>query len=290
MSPRLHILLPVHNRRATTVSFVEALRRQTVREFNLILIDDGSTDGTSDAVRTLWPTVEIVTGTGEWWWAGSLARGCEWLARSDTRDDDVLLLINDDVVIEPEFFAQGLAELAARNDTLLLARQRDAATGAEIDFGGGVRADLVHLRFAPAQDSGEINCLPTRGLFLRWRDLRRAGGFRPDRLPHYLSDYEFTLRAGRSGLKLAVAREATVGIHLGQTGRSLANLFDEPRSERFRLLFSQRYKDNPVTWSAFVALAVPAWWRPVLWLKIWINFLITVIRCLFVPVPHAVPR
>ncbi len=287
MDVRLHILLPVHNRRATTVRFVEALSRQTWREFHLVLIDDGSTDGTAEAVRAICPQVDVITGRGDWWWAGSLEQGCRHLERAGIADDDVLLLINDDVEIGPAFLEQALTELLSLRDSLLLARQVDAATGAEIDHGGGVRADLARLRFAAARDATEINCLPTRGLFLRWRDWRRTGGFRPAVLPHYLSDYEFTLRAARSGLALRVARQATVRVQTTQTGRSLTNLFGEPRARRFRQLLSPRFKDNPVTWSCFVALAVPAARRPWLWLKIWIHFLVVVARCGYQPVSRA---
>jgi GT2 family glycosyltransferase len=290
MNERLHILLPVHNRRETTVAFVAALRGQTWREFHLVLIDDGSTDGTADAVRALWPAVEIVSGEGDWWWAGSLEQGCRRLASSGVADEDVVLISNDDVTIAPDFLERGLAEITQVRDTLLLARQRDAATGEEIDRGGGVRADLRRLRFAAARTDDEINCMPTRGLFLRWRDLQRAGGFRSERLPHYLSDYEFTLRASLRGLKLRVAREAAVGVQTQRTGRSLANLFGERRGDRFRLLFSPRYKDNPLTWSAFVGLAVSPARRPFLWLKIWLNFLLTVARCVYRPVQRAESR
>lgn len=284
MKDRLHILLPVHNRRATTERFVAALARQTWREFHLVLIDDGSMDGTAEAVRALWPDVEVVRGSGKWWWAGALDQGCRHLAHKGIADDDLLLLINDDVVIGPEFLAQGRAEMASVTDTLLLARQVNAATGEEIDHGGGVHADLVELRFSAAREPERINCLPTRSLFLRWRDLQRAGGFRPERLPHYLSDYEFTLRAHRRGLALRIARAATVGVQMERTGRSLENLFCVRRLERFALLFSPRFKDNPLTWSAFVGLAAAPRRRPYLWLKIWGNFLLTAIRCVYEPV------
>lgn len=284
MSGRLHILLPVHNRRPTTERFVAALVRQTWREFHLVLIDDGSTDGTAEAVRAAWPDVDVVRGSGEWWWAGALEQGCRHLARGGIADDDVLLLINDDVVIEPGFLAQGCAELAGMPDTLLLARQVDAATGVEIDHGGGVHADLTELRFVAEREPGRINCLPTRGLFLRWRDLQRAGGFRPERLPHYLSDYEFTLRAHRRGLALRIAHIAAVGVQVERTGRSLANLFCASRRDRFPLLFSPRFKDNPLTWSAFASLAAAPRRRPYLWLKIWGNFALTAARCLYKPV------
>ena len=287
MSGRLHIVLPVYNRRETTVAFVDALRRQTYQDFKLVLVDDGSTDGTAEAVRHRLPAVEVLTGTGDWWWAGSLDRACRRLSETGVRDEDVLLLINDDVVIGPDFLAQALAELAQHADTLLLARQVDVTTGAEIDHGGGVRVDLAELRFAAAVRPEDINCLPTRGLFMRWREFLRTGGFVPDRLPHYLSDYEFTLRARSRGLALRVATKASLGVKEGQTGRAMANLFDEPRVGRFRLLFSHRYKDNPLAWSAFVSLAVPRSRRPYLWLKVWLNFGLTVVRCVLIPVPRA---
>ena len=284
MSDRLHILLPVHNRRETTVRFVQALVRQTWRDFHLVLIDDGSTDGTVDAVKAHWPAVDVVRGDGSWWWAGCLDQGCRHLVRTGVADDDVLLLINDDVVIGPDFLAKAMAEISSLRDTLMLARQVDAETGEEVGFGGGVKADLAELRFAATRQPEEINCLPTRGLFLRWRDLKRAGGFRPEQLPHYLSDYEFTVRAARRGLKLRIARTASLGVQLERTGRSVADLFRGTRADRFGLLFSRRFKDNPVTRSRFVWLAAPPGRRPYLWLKIWVLFLITAARCVYVPV------
>lgn len=284
MNGEVHVLLPVHNRRDVSVSFAGALMRQTWRDFRLILIDDGSTDGTAEAVRAVCPAVEVIKGEGNWWWAGALEQGGRYLASQGIADDAVLLLINDDVEIGQDFLVRAMAEFTPRRDTLMLARQMNATTGEEIDRGGGVHADLRHLRFRAARSAEEINCLPTRGLFLRWKDWRRTGGFRPERLPHYMSDYEFTLRAARAGLALSVARDATVAVQTERTGRSLANLFAMPRAERFRLLCSPRYQDNPRTWTAFVSLTVPVSRRPWLWLKIWVNYLLTVARCVYRPV------
>lgn len=284
MSFRLHILLPVHNRRATTVRFVATLAEQTWRGFHLLLIDDGSTDGTADAVKKLWPATTTLCGSGNWWWAGALDEGCRHLKRSGIANDDVLLLINDDVEIDADFLARAMTEIRPLRNTLVLARQVDAVTGHEIDNGGGVRADLARLRFTAARNPQEINCLPTRGLFLRWGDMCRIGGFRPKWLPHYMSDYEFTLRAVRQGLHLRVARNAVLRVHTEQTGHSLEKLFHQRRFDRFRFLFSRRYKDNPVTWSIFVWLAVHPARRPFLWLKIWVFFLITTIRFLYIPI------
>jgi GT2 family glycosyltransferase len=290
MMAQLYILLPVHNRRAVTVRFAEALARQTWREFTLILIDDGSSDGTADAVRAVWPETVVITGTGDWWWAGCLDQGCRHLIRIGVVDDDILLLMNDDVVFGPTFLEQGMAELKEMRGTLLLARQVDASSGREMSQGGGVWADLAELRFEAASDPEKINCLPTRGLFLRWQDICRAGGFRPRWLPHYLSDYEFTIRAMKKGLQLKVAHAASLGVQMDQSGRSLENLFVEPRARRIGLIFSKRFKDNPVTRSIFVGLVASPTRKPYLWIKIWVHFLVTLTRCLMVPVERVERR
>lgn len=280
---RLVLLLPVHNRRDTTIRFVKMLGRQTRRPDRFVLVDDGSMDGTTEAVRALWPDVEVVTGRGNWWWAGALDQGCRHLLNTGVKDDDILLMVNDDVIVAPDFLEEALTEFCMTKDTLLLARQRDADTGEEIDHGGGVRADLKELRFVAAATPEEINCLPTRGLFLRWKNFRRTGGFHPHCLPHYLSDYEFTLRAHRAGLRLAVARRASVGLKLLESGPALVDLETEPRGRRLTLLFSRRFKDNPVTWSAFAWLAAPTYRLPYLWLKIWLHFFTRLGRCLLAP-------
>ena len=286
MGTHLYILLPVHNRREITVRFVEALAQQTWREFSLILIDDGSRDGTADAVRKILAEVVVLTGTGDWWWAGCLDQGCRQLATLGVVDEDILLLINDDLSLAFDFLARAMAEFSTTTDTLLLARQVDATTGKEIDHGGGVQVDVSHMRFAAANRAEEINCLPTRGLFIRWRDLCRAGGFRPAQLPHYMSDYEFTYRAWRKGLRLRVASSVSVGVQLAQSGESLATVFRLPRSRRFALIFSQRFKNNPVTWSMFIQLTAPPARRPYLWAKIWVHFLFVAVRCLVVSPPR----
>jgi GT2 family glycosyltransferase len=279
----VYLLVPVHNRRELTVRFAEALRAQTRRDFQLVLIDDGSTDGTAAAVTAVLPDAVVIRGSGEWWWAGCLDQGCRWLRRQAVPAGTMVGLMNDDVGIEPEFLEQITEELARHPDTLLLARSLDAA-GRLLDEGGGVRADLRRLTFVPTSDPGAVNCLPTRGLFLRWGVLERAGGFRPGALPHYLSDYEFTHRAWRRGLKLRVAATASVRLHEGTAGWTRDDLWRRKRAARVAAVFSPRFKDNPRAWIAFAWFTAPMPWRLLLPLRIAASTLLLLGRCLVQPV------
>jgi GT2 family glycosyltransferase len=280
VSEPVYILLPVHNRRAITVRMAQSLRGQTLQDFQLVLVDDGSTDGTADAVRAVLPATVVVRGNGRWWWAGCLHHASEWLAAKGVADDAMICILNDDVDIAPDFIALAVGELAARPATLLLARQAKGETRGD----GGIHADLWRLHFTPEPNPVAINCLPTRGLFLRWGDLVRTGGFHPRLLPHYLSDYEFTLRAHRRGLELRVAEKAGLVPHSDQTGWSRADLFARPRGQRLAILFSRRFKENPLTRSAFVWLAVPPWQKPWVWFRVWVVFSLVLVRCLLTPI------
>ncbi|VEH39594.1 PGL/p-HBAD biosynthesis glycosyltransferase Rv2957/MT3031 [Fusobacterium varium] len=42
------IFTPVYNRKDTLLRLYESLKRQTVKEFQWIVVDDGSTDGTKE--------------------------------------------------------------------------------------------------------------------------------------------------------------------------------------------------------------------------------------------------
>ena len=72
MKNKIYILLPVHNRKEITRGFVECLKAQTFQDYRLVLIDDGSNDGTADMVKESIPSVTVLRGIGDWWWAGSL--------------------------------------------------------------------------------------------------------------------------------------------------------------------------------------------------------------------------
>lgn len=263
--PKVYILLPVHNRREITRSFVECLAAQTFTNYHLVLIDDGSTDGTAEMVQERIPSTTVLRGDGSWWWAGSLQQGLNWLKQSRTEDKAIVLVINDDVRFAPDYLDRAVRLMAGRIRTLLLSRFRKPQTGEVQET--GVIADLRRLRFTVASSADRVNCLSTRGLFAYWEDIRTIGGFHPTLLPHYLSDYEYTMRAHRKGFKCETNADLFIEPNLGATG------FHEMGGVPFAI-FLQRFCSkkstvNPFYWSSFVLLASePMWVIPNLF-RVW---------------------
>lgn len=257
MPDTVHILLPVHNRREITRRFVLCLKAQTWRDYHLILIDDGSSDDTAGMVRSEIGPVTVIRGSGDWWWGGSLHQGYLWLTSHGIPESDIVLIANDDTEVGPDFLERGVALLAAHERTLLLAHCYDRRTGELID--AGVEVDWRHFRFRRPATPERVNCLSTRGLFLRVADFHRTGGFHPRLLPHYLSDYEFTIRAGRKGLRLLT--DPSLGLRL-DTDATGEHQYETGSWEAFRRNFSRRSATNPLATAAFIALACPWPWKP----------------------------
>lgn len=265
MTATLYILLPVHNRREITRRFVRCLKAQSCREYHLLLIDDGSEDGTAEMVAETIPSLTILRGTGDWWWAGSLQKGYEWLKSRGTGPRDCVLVINDDTEFGEDFLEKGLDLLRKHERTLLLAQSYDRETFRLID--AGRRIDWRRLRFEPAKSPSDIDCLSTRGLFLRAADFLETGGFHPRILPHYLSDYEFTIRARRKGMKLLSDPALRITMDSSATGHHQSA--DESFRGFSKKYFSRRSAYNPLAWTVFIALACPWPWKLVHWLGLW---------------------
>lgn len=274
----IHVVLPVHNRVEVTSAFVASLLGQTVTDYRLLLVDDGCRDGTVEHVRQLLPPhrLRVITGDGNLWWGGALQRAYEALRDDGLSDADAVLIINDDVTMAPDFLANGLAVLAGNPGSAVQAMGVDRDTGS-IDR--GAVANLITLRFRAAAEGEAPNCLSTRGLIMPAAILLRSGGFRPDVLPHYMSDYEFTLRLRRQGVALRCEPAFRATVRLDMTGPDQATAGSGVR--RFLAeTFSNRAKQNPRRMSAFVRLTCPAWVVPLHLARIWLRFGLRFLRAL----------
>lgn len=261
--PRIYILLPVHNRKATTERFIGCLTAQTFANWHLVLIDDGSTDGTADMVRSQISDVTVIRGKGNWWWGGALHQGYRWLRQQNAKPDDIVLIINDDTEFAPDFLDAALHALKPRS--LLLAGLYNLATHDFVE--AGVHWNPWSLTFAGVKTETDINCFSTRGLFLRVGDMLEIGGFHPVLLPHYLSDYEYTIRARRKGYTLTVA--PAVWLYYDEMLTGTHNENQMPLVRLLKASLSKKSTFNPIYWTSFVLLACPIRYIPIGLARVW---------------------
>ena len=202
-TPRTFIVIPVYNRREVTLGCLENLRAGGVlRWAQVIVVDDGSTDGTGEAVTRANPGVVVLKGDGNLWWGGAMKLGMHTAMELGA---DVIFWLNDDCHARP-----GALELM-RNHSLTTGEIAVAQTMALAGgiFTGwrktwrGLSSVRVAAGLRESCDTFSGNCVAIPRAVVE-----RIGGPDAKSLPHGFCDPDFGLRARRAGFKATVLGDA----------------------------------------------------------------------------------
>lgn len=68
----IYVILAVYNRRKVTEQCLKNLLNQTYKAFEIIVFDDGSTDGTFEMIKKKYPEIILLKGDGNYWWSKSI--------------------------------------------------------------------------------------------------------------------------------------------------------------------------------------------------------------------------
>jgi len=99
MKDKVFIIIPVHNRKSITLKCLDTLEQNgDLAQFSVIVVDDGSTDGTSSAIQERFPEVQILQGDGNLWWTGAICMG---MKHAINRGAEYLIWLNDDCLPAP---------------------------------------------------------------------------------------------------------------------------------------------------------------------------------------------
>jgi len=94
------ILITCHNRRELTLSCLKAISNQQGLEdisCDVFVVDDGSTDGTSQAITQQFPDVYLIHGNGKLFW--NLGMRLAWTTASSKLAYDFYIWLNDDTFL-----------------------------------------------------------------------------------------------------------------------------------------------------------------------------------------------
>jgi glycosyltransferase involved in cell wall biosynthesis len=60
MSPLFSVVIPVFNRREIVIRAIDSILKQEISDYEIIIIDDGSNDGTADFIYSRYPKIKII--------------------------------------------------------------------------------------------------------------------------------------------------------------------------------------------------------------------------------------
>jgi len=228
--PRVFVVIPVHNREQLTRQCLRSLDVQSYPSITLIVVDDGSTDGTAAALDSSFPNVVVLHGDGDLWWTGATALGVDWvLGRCAT--EDYVVTLNNDTTVDPEYVETLVRVCRREGDRVVVgsvgidSRDRDTIVdGGPLVNWFTAKGGSMHIRES-LRECVARGVLETRPDFLSGRGtlipvscFRAVGNFDAKRLPQYAADYEFSARAGRADYRLIMCYEAPVYSQVESTG------------------------------------------------------------------------
>ena len=233
---RVAVLVACHNRRAKTTEAIQSLLAAKPESWDLrfYLADDGSTDGTSEAVEALPVSVKIVRGEGDWYWAHSMYQA-ELII---DEPHDAILWLNDDIVLNPAGLEKFEQVNALHPSTVLVGQFCDPDTQ-ELTYGG-----MQSLGRHPFQYTTEFAAIDpllvdtmNGNLVLIPRVVSEAVGTIDGGFAHAYADMDFGLRARSAGFQVLAVP--------GFSGTCARNIIQKHSSVRARIKALNSKKGTP---------------------------------------------
>ncbi|NIJ54973.1 glycosyltransferase family 2 protein [Dyadobacter arcticus] len=137
MSQRISILMTCHNRRQNTIECLAALNRAIISvegiDPKIILVDDESTDGTADAVKSAFPAVKLIRGDGNLFWNKGMIKA--WQAAQEL-ESDFYLWLNDDTNLQSDSLQTLLADSLSKKHESIICGVCESGDRTSISYSG----------------------------------------------------------------------------------------------------------------------------------------------------------
>lgn len=280
MSDLLTVAIPTYNGRELLEVVLPSLAAQRFGDFHVVVVDDGSTDGTAEWLAAQWPDVEVVVQENQ-----GVTAALNACLRAGARNE-LVALFNSDVELDPDCLGELVGalrehpEAGSASPKLLDFERRDVIDGA----GDVLRwAGHGHRRGHGERDRGQYDQPqaifgPCAGAAVYRRSaIEVVGDFDAD-FHAFFEDVDWALRAQLAGLQCRYVPSARV-YHMGSATLG-AGLTDFTRYQLWRNAVWLFAKSMPASLLArhahqlaagqLVNLAVAARDRKLgIWLRAW---------------------
>lgn len=255
---QIAIIIPVHNHLSLTkqalADLSSALKDAYESFYTIVVVDDGSNDGTYEWVSTNYPEIHLLKGDGNLWWSGAVNMGASYAIKS--LNSEYILLWNNDILFEKGYF-QYLLQIINRysNDTILGSKifvegQPDIVwsmggyfnplTGKYGMYGYFERNNEKYEKVI------EVDWLTGMGTVVPTNIIEKIGNWDNINFPQYHGDSEFTYRAKLKGYAIRIHPELKLFNKIEHSGLehsgSFVKLLKSMTDNRSKINFKRNFK------------------------------------------------
>lgn len=215
MEYKIAFVIPVHNRLKYNQECLEMLVQQSKTRFflenkvKIIVVDDGSTDGTGDWIRENHPEAVVLQGDGNLWFSGAINKGINY-AFENFQSDFIMVWEND--IFPVNGFFDHLQEILEKWDgkTVICSKlfyrvqpERIFGMGGTFDRKTGKRSLIgrTEIDGPQYQEDIEVDWFLGQGVMIHKEILEKVGLLDEKNFPQYHADVDYGLRAMKGGYK-----------------------------------------------------------------------------------------
>jgi len=214
-SPPVYCVVLNMNGKALLLESLESTIKMTYPNFKVVVVDNGSTDGSPNAVRAQYPSIAVIEngknlGFGEGNNVGirySLKEGAEWI-----------FLLNNDIAVDPEMLTE-LMKAASSDEMIgiLSPKIYYYSEPNQLWYAGGkvnYFTGIISHRGLREMDSGqydqveETDYITGCAFLIKRKVVESVGMFDPIYFPIYSEDADWSVRVQRAGYRLVYVPHA----------------------------------------------------------------------------------
>lgn len=211
MYKHIAVLITCFNRVEKTITCLESLYKAKLPkdfQFDVFLVDDGSTDGTTKAVKEKFPAVIVIKGTGKLFWAGGMR-----LAWKNALNNKYFgyLLLNDDTILYKDVFIELLnlhmhCRKELNNEGIYVGTTQDPISN-DYTYGAYRLTNKLSgksIKIKPETYKIQFGDFSNANILFISKKVVDTIGILSDKFTHKLADYDYTLKATKKGFPLLV--------------------------------------------------------------------------------------
>lgn len=214
--PRVSIVILTWNQREDTQVCLDSLQQLTYSNYEVIVVDNGSTDGTQEVIRARYPRVTLLAQDHNLGGSGGRNVGIRHALKGQT---DYILFLDNDTLVKPNILSRLIevgesnAKIGVLGSTIYYYhdRQRIWNAGARVDRRTGLCYPLRNgeLDLGTPRSVEEVDFLATCSLMAK-RIVFETVGIFDEEYFFYYEDTDWCVRASDAGYRIVVVPDSVL--------------------------------------------------------------------------------